>query len=448
MLLEADTAADEAHKIAKFNDLVTKTNFVIFKKYPLFGSLLTKLSVVRTTDLPTMAVDADGNIFMNPDFTLSLSFDEVIGVLCHEVMHIGTLSLFRIQNRDMRLWNVATDYMINRALTQDGFKLPKGGLIPDMKNDQIVLEPSMLPGLTIPPGKKFIIKDLKHKTEEHVYNELLKIKKELGDQGEDFADQMEKLKEQLDKHIYKGMDKPKPDEGEENKVQSDAGRGENYWKDQVEAASLEAKERGGGVGASGESGVGRGMVDAAMKPKVNWKEILRNFFTKTSSVYTWSRPAKRALGAGYYAPKVVPKPDIDIVVAIDTSGSIDDETFKQFLAEIKSILHNTGNKTKVKLLLFHSSVYDEVDLTPQNITQAIGKIKPESGGTTFSSVAQYIKKHNIKPKATVYLTDGYNDSSSFDVPDGPRLFFIVQPHGTHDMVKRYGPSYDLELTYS
>lgn len=448
MLLEADNQSNEAEKIAKFNDLVTKANFVIFKKYPLFGSLLTKLSVVRTKALPTMAVDADGNIFMNVDFTLELSFDELIGVLCHEVMHIGTLSLFRLGNRDMRLWNVASDYMINRALTQDGFKLPKGGLIPDMKKDQIVLDAMMLPGLTIPAGKKFIIKDLKNKTEEHVYNELVKIKKELGEQGEDFADMLEKLKEQLDKHLYKGMDKPEASEGEQGKVQGAGGDGkeENYWKDQIEAATLDAKERAESS-AGGSGGAGRDMLNAAMKPKINWRQMLRNFFTMHGKMYSWSRPAKRALGAGYYAPKIVPKPEIDIVVAMDTSGSIDDEVFKQFLAELKSILTGTGSKSRVKLLLFHHDVYSETDVTPNNIMDVLSKIKPESGGTTFSNIARYIKQKQIKPKATIYLTDGENDTPTFEVPEGPKMFFITQPGGTHSMVKKYGPSYDIDVVY-
>ena len=445
-ILEAtdERPANEAEDIAKFNDLITKANFVVFKKYPLFGSLLTKLSVVRTKDLPTMAVDADGNIFMNVDFTLGLNFDELIGVLCHEVMHIGTLSLFRLGDRDMRLWNVATDYMINRALVQDGFVLPKGGLVPDMKKDQIVLSPAMLPGITIPPGKQFIIKDLKHKTEEHVYNELVAIKKQLGDQGEDFADQLEKLKEQLDKHLYKGQSKPAPAEGEEKKIQGGEGMNSDYWKEQIEAAALDERERGGGGRGEGTGGA-RAMFKDALKPKVNWKQILKNFFTKTSSMYTWSRPAKRALGAGYYAPKVVPKPEIDIIVAVDTSGSISDQVFKQFLTEIKSILTGVGARSKVKLLLFHSNLYHETDLTPANINGAIEKIQPQSGGTEIGSVADYIKKNNIKPKGTIFLTDGHVETSPH-MPDGPKIFFITQPGGSDSILKKYGPVHDIEIT--
>lgn len=449
LLLEEDKPItdEERASIDKFNDIITKANYIIFKKYPLFGSLLTKLAIVRTTQLPTMAVDANGNIYMNKEFTLSMSFDEVIGVLCHEVMHIGTLSLFRLGDRDPRLWNVASDYMINRALVQDGFILPKGGLIPDMRNDQIVLTQAMLPGITIPPGKTFIIKDLKNKTEEHIYNELVSIKKQLGEQGEDFADQLEKLKEQLDKHIYRGQSKPKPAPGEESKVQGGEGEkdmGSDYWKEQIEAAALEERERNSGARGMGGSGA-REMFQGILKPKVNWKQILKNFFTKTGSVYTWSRPAKRALGAGYYAPKVVPKPEIDIVVALDTSGSIGSETFKQFLSEVKSILTGVGSKSKVKLLLFHQNVYFGEDLTPANVNTVMPKIKAEGGGTEISSVADYLKKNNIKPKGTIYLTDGQVEDSP-RMPDGPKLFFICQPYGSHDIVKKYGPTYDIEIT--
>ena len=71
-----------------------------------------------------MAVDDNSNIYINPEFVLKeLSDDETTGVLAHETMHNATLSLFRLRGRNMKLWNIATDYVMNRDLLEMGLKL-------------------------------------------------------------------------------------------------------------------------------------------------------------------------------------------------------------------------------------------------------------------------------------------------------------------------------------
>ena len=119
----------------EFDFRLTRCKTILYRDYPWFGILLAKLKTVPTNDLPTMAVDDFGNIYMNPKFTLSMSEEETLGVLAHECLHIMTLSFFRQKTRDMNKWNIATDFVMNKDLIEMNMQLPKGGLIPEKRGD-------------------------------------------------------------------------------------------------------------------------------------------------------------------------------------------------------------------------------------------------------------------------------------------------------------------------
>ena len=104
---------------------LARSRYVLQKTFPFYWRILNTLKTVMTYDVDTMAVDAIGNIYINPTFaTQSLDQDGVTAVLVHECGHVVGLSFFRKGSRNHRLWNVATDYIINRDLLEDGFKLP------------------------------------------------------------------------------------------------------------------------------------------------------------------------------------------------------------------------------------------------------------------------------------------------------------------------------------
>lgn len=125
----------------------------IMDKVPFVGYMLSKLRIVPTTSVGTMAVDNHLNIFINPIFVnkeLKISVDsqkgggaqtfekdDVAGVLYHEAMHIMNLTFHRKQHRDPTLWNYSTDYIMNRDIVQAGFTLPSLGLVPLMYNNRV-----------------------------------------------------------------------------------------------------------------------------------------------------------------------------------------------------------------------------------------------------------------------------------------------------------------------
>ena len=80
-----------------------------------------------------MATDGKSIIY-SPDFTLSMKFDQIKGVLIHEALHVVWGHHIRRceggLERHPKLWNIATDYAINSYIVYDlHLDLPEGGLL-------------------------------------------------------------------------------------------------------------------------------------------------------------------------------------------------------------------------------------------------------------------------------------------------------------------------------
>jgi hypothetical protein len=82
----------------------------------------------------TQTAATDGNtMFFNVSFTKRLSDDNLRGILLHEFLHILCKHRLRRGNFHPRLWNIATDYVINGWIIQSDrygkdFTLPTSGL--------------------------------------------------------------------------------------------------------------------------------------------------------------------------------------------------------------------------------------------------------------------------------------------------------------------------------
>lgn len=113
-----------------FNDIKKR----MLAKYPRFGAEVAQASLSFRTDLPSQTAATDGkNIYFDPDFMAELSEDERLFVIAHEMMHIKFEHMYRMldkdgKRRDPRLWNIATDAIINANLERDGFTIKEGAI--------------------------------------------------------------------------------------------------------------------------------------------------------------------------------------------------------------------------------------------------------------------------------------------------------------------------------
>ena len=403
-------------------DQIMKAKCRLQATHPFFSYILMNMNIEQAIDvkeISTMAVNQFGDLYWNAEFVESMTFDELQAVLCHEAMHMATLSFPRAGKRDHMLWNMATDWAMNWLLKQEGFMLPKGALIPDDYGN-----------IEIPTkkGKNKKI-DISKFTAEEVYDHLLQevetIKQAYGTGKDDGS-----YKGGFDKHLPgdQGSDGESTGKG---KHTSDYKANEEKWKGKTTEAAVHAKSRGH-LPSSLERLIGN-----ILEPKVDWRKMLHQFITKDLPVnYTMRTPGRRFHSTGVYMPSVV-KENLEIVCAIDVSGSISDEEYNQFIGELLGI---AGSFEQIKMRCIWWSTYvderDDVEVSRGN-EEAIRNHKVHnSGGTNLSCIKDYVEKKGITSKVFVYLTDGYVESKP-QLTSGKHLF-VISRGGDQKILEQLG----------
>lgn len=171
----------------------------------------------------------------------------------------------------------------------------------------------------------------------------------------------------------------------------------------------EAIRQGALIAGKLGSGGARDLSDL-LQTKIDWREALREFISTTcagNDYSTWRRPNRRFVSAGYYMPSGVSEQVGELVIAIDTSGSIGGRELAQFLGEVKGICDSVHPEA-IRILYWDTQVCADEKYEGADIENIVRSTKPAGGGGTMvECVPEYMTEHGIKPQAVVVLTDGY-----------------------------------------
>ncbi len=187
---------------------------------------------------------------------------------------------------------------------------------------------------------------------------------------------------------------------------------EDMTEEEKEGHGKEIDEaiRQGAITAGKMGSGGERTVADLLEPQVDWREVLREFITThcTGSDYaTYNRPNRRSMHTGIYFPSGVSEQVDELVVAIDTSGSIGQRELSLFLSEIKSICETVHPK-KLRVLYWDTEVCRAEEYEMHDLHTLTDSTKPEGGGgTDVNCVTSYLADNNISPQAAIMLTDGY-----------------------------------------
>ncbi len=377
------------NQYAKEKIFKARTNLLLVHHF--WGRLALYLQMVERPDIPTLAVDGK-HIFYNPDFILGLNDDLVKSAIVHEIGHCMFDHIGRRLNRDPRLWNIAGDYAINLVIHDT---------VDQHGKKEFVLDPGWL-----------FDEQYRDMSAEHIYD-LLKSKADKN-----------KSKDKDD-----GLGDPLCDILDGAQSAAEQATQELEWKVAVAQAAYEAQKQG-----KLPTNMQR-FVDSLVAPKVPWREVLQRFINQVSKDdYTWARPNRRFVASGLYAPSMYSERMGPMVVAIDTSGSIDEPTLSAFGAEVKAIA-SQARPEKVTVIYCDAQVNHVDEFGPDD---EMHFDMHGGGGTDFRPPFEHIKESGENPVAFVYLTDMYG---SF--PEGAD--FPVLWCATSDVQGPFGETVRLEI---
>jgi predicted metal-dependent peptidase len=158
-----------------------------------------------------------------------------------------------------------------------------------------------------------------------------------------------------------------------------------------------------------------------LHPKVDWRAVLRQFLSSHArNDFSWSRPNRRLIHRGLYLPGLRSEELGEVVLAVDTSGSIGQEELARFAAEAQGILESYDCSL---LVLYHDSAVQKVQ-TWRSGDAPLALEPVGGGGTSHVCVFEHVETLDGQPTCVICLTDLYTEMPSA-VPSVPTLWAVV-----------------------
>ncbi len=410
-----------------------RTRLILDK--PFLGALVLRLPLQAADPkwCPTTGTDAK-KFYYNPEYIQELRADEAQFVLAHEALHCALSHFARREHRVKHRWDIACDYAINPILVDEGLKPPPGSLM--LREYRGMTAEEIYP----------MIKDndMSETLDQHLYD-----KQEQAEGGQDKQqnplDQKDQKTEsggtgdvKLDEQQQSKGDKPSQQQGEGQDNNQDPQKQESglpqqksdqppqsqptdpvddpaqmaqpepltesekddlhvQWQQRLAGSAQQAQQ----AGKLGE-GMAR-MIDFFLQPTLPWRALLARYMNSVSrDDYSYTRPSSRRGDPAIYPS--LRSPQMNIVVAIDVSGSIHRDELNEFIAEVDSLKSQV--RARVTFLTCDSKITGdspwvfeawEYCQLPERI---IG-----GGSTDFNPVFEWIELNDVRPDLLVYFTD-------------------------------------------
>jgi predicted metal-dependent peptidase len=359
-----------------------RTRLILDK--PFLGALVLRLPMVAADPkwCKTTATDAR-SFYYNPAYIEGLTLDQAQFMLAHEALHCALSHFARREHRTKHRWDLACDLAINPLLIKDGLKPPPGALYLDQFD-----------GLTAEEVYPSIA-DMDDNTEtldQHLYdNEDSDGGRNSGQNGSSQEQNGEGNSPEAELDPNRGgAPQPKPlseSEREQLSVQ---------WQQRLAGAAQQAL-RAGKLGG----GLAR-LVDHLLQPQLPWRMLLAKYMTAISrDDYNYSRPSRREGSA------ILPSlrsTQVDVVVVLDTSGSIGQDEVREFMSEVDAIKGQVRARITLHACDAELAKDGPWDYEPWEEFK-LPRDFTGGGGTRFTPVFDWVRTRDREPDLLVYFTD-------------------------------------------
>lgn len=328
-----------------------KTHLLLNSELSFYASIMFQLNVFEDSSIPTACTNGK-YIKFNPTFMDTLTRNEQIGIMTHEILHVAYLHMFRGKFLSLKKFNVAADYVINYYIINTlNLSLPKSALY-DVQYAGMSAEE---------------VYDLLPNGMEPDHNDL-------DDSDEDGEDEGDTAEAEVQGIVQQAV------------LESSMQNGNSK-------IPLDISER----------------VAEELNPILPWQTILANYTNeKAQDDYSWQK--RNLYYPNHYLPSLYSETIGTISVYVDCSGSVSNSELSQYITEIRSIISEL-NPTETHVVSFtteitHHQVIEADDTPPIKIK---GK-----GGTHIKEVSERINERD--DAVNIIFTDGCYTPFEFNKP--------------------------------
>jgi predicted metal-dependent peptidase len=322
------------------NKRISQAKGRLLVEFPYFGSLATKLALRVNDDRESFC--SDGVVLeYREEYLRGLGVDELEFVLANGAMHAALAYETRKKNRSDWLWQMASDIAINDMLVQNNMTLPDGARYEKRFEGMYAEE---------------IYAELKS---ELLHQEESSLQEQPRDDSQESI-----LEEQLFAHAASELLK-------------------QHFKEGDTPQSIER------------------FFELTYLSKVDWREELKNaldpFFKDD---YVMLPPSKKLLSMGIYLPSTTSH-TVRLVIAIDSSGSVDSSLLNTFLSEV-DFLMELSHSYCIDLLVCDDTIHSHTRF----VTGESLEVQLQGyGATDFRAVFEYIENELEDVRLLLYFSD-------------------------------------------
>lgn len=366
---------------------------------PFIGELLMHLPLVEHARCTSIATDARA-LYYNRDYVDRLSFADARFMLAHEALHCALLHFHRRGHRLAARWDRACDYCVNQLLADDGFVPPEGALLdPAYRGLSAEEIYAVLPAASD-----------EQTLDEHWFGragggETAIASDRAGDaSATESADAafLEAHRDGFDEVATRGT------------TLMPAEALAEAWQDRLAAAAIEAAQ----VGTLGSAF--NDALDRLIQPRLPWRALLARYLVSVAREdYSYGRPSRRE---GAALLPALHSGQVELVLALDVSGSINHQDFAEFLSEIDAL--KAQIRARVTLFacdaeLAPSAPWSFETWQPIELPEDLAG----GGGTRFTPVFEWLEARGMRPDALLYFTDAQGEFPALE-PDYPVLWLV------------------------
>ena len=386
---------------------------------PFIGALVLHLPLVPADPAwcETTATDARA-IYFNAAWLETLTLGETQFVLAHEALHCALGHFARRDHRTRRRWDVATDHAVNLLLAQEGFKPPAGALAnpefrglsaeeiyplippdtPERTLDRHLFGESA-PDAATPPGGE----------SPYVASGALTMQTRLDDgsyrEAEGSSDFWDDASNERRRGAPRGAPPPQPAREDELA---------RLWQSRMVSVAQQARI----AGRLNDSWLR--LVDGMVGSQLPWRALLARYLMGVArDDYSFQRPSRRDGDA--LLPRIAGG-EVELHVALDTSGSIAAEELGEFAAELDALKAQVRARVTVQACDEHLDLRGPWTFEPWEAI-VLPREMAGGGGTSFVPVFDWVARCGLRPDLLVYFTDAEGEFPQH-APDYPVIWLV------------------------
>ena len=386
--------------------VAARTKLILDK--PFLGALVLRLPlhIANPAWCPTTGTDAR-KFYYNPEYVQELRTDEAQFVLAHEALHCALSHFARRAHRVKHRWDLACDYAINPILIADGLKPPPGMIM--MKEYVGMNAEEIYPLLDD--------NDMTETLDQHLYDKENDPAEGGRDTSDNPLDNRDKQEEPPPPKDSKSENTPQQGEGSkgsgqqpefDEQSQGGAPPPPPLSQQEAEELSVQWQQRLAGAAQQAQqagklSGIMKRLVEELLQPRLPWRTLLAHYMTAVArDDYSYTRPSSRRGDPAIFP--TLKSHQINAVVALDVSGSVNDKELQDCLSEINAIKGQV--RAAVTLLACDSDIVEGFPRRFEPWEEAtLPQAMPGGGSTDFRPVFTWTQQQDQQPDLLVYFTD-------------------------------------------